>query len=90
MEAERREADSYLRAIADRLRGAGVSVAYEQYMGSAAEVITDRARERGADLIAMTTHGRGGLGRLVFGSVADAVLRSAPCPIFLVRAREAE
>jgi nucleotide-binding universal stress UspA family protein len=90
MEAERREADSYLRAIADRLRGAGVSVAYEQQVGSAAEVITDRARERGADLIAMTTHGRGGLGRLVFGSVADAVLRSAPCPIFLVRAREAE
>jgi len=90
MEAERREADAYLRTIADRLHGAGVSVTYEQHMGSAAEVIIDRARKRRADLIAMTTHGRGGLGRLVFGSVADAVLRSAPCPVFLVRVREAE
>jgi nucleotide-binding universal stress UspA family protein len=90
MEAERREADAYLRAIADRLRGAGLSVAYEQHVGHAAEVIIDRARDHGADLIAMTTHGRGGLGRLIFGSVADAVLRSAPCPVFLVRVREAE
>jgi nucleotide-binding universal stress UspA family protein len=90
MEAERREADTYLRAIADQLRGAGLSVTYEQHVGPAATVIIDRARERGADLIAMTTHGRGGLGRLVFGSVADTVLRSAPCPVFLVRVREAE
>ena len=36
----------------------------------------------------MTTHGRGGLGRLVFGSVADAVLRSATCPVLLVRVRD--
>jgi nucleotide-binding universal stress UspA family protein len=33
----------------------------------------------------MTTHGRGGLGRAVFGSVAEAVLRQAPCPVLLVR-----
>ena len=47
-----------------------------------------RAREFGAGLIAMTTHGRGGLGRLMFGSVADAVLRHAPCPVLLVGVRE--
>ena len=48
------------------------------------------AREIGADLSAMTSHGRSGLGRLVFGSVANAVPRRAPCPALLVRVREAE
>ncbi len=38
----------------------------------------------------MTTHGRGGLGRLVFGSVADEVLRHSTCPILLVRASDHE
>ena len=38
----------------------------------------------------MTTHGHGGLERLVFGSVANAVLRSAPYPVVLVRVSEAE
>jgi nucleotide-binding universal stress UspA family protein len=35
----------------------------------------------------MTTHGRGGLGRLIFGSVADAVLRNSPVPVLLVRVK---
>jgi nucleotide-binding universal stress UspA family protein len=38
-----------------------------------------------ADLIAMTTHGRTGVGRLLFGSVAEAVLRRADVPVFLMR-----
>jgi nucleotide-binding universal stress UspA family protein len=38
----------------------------------------------------MTTHGRGGLGRVVFGSTADSVLRHAPCPVLLVRVSEEE
>jgi nucleotide-binding universal stress UspA family protein len=42
------------------------------------------------DLIAMTTHGRTGLRRLAFGSVAEQVLRHAPVPVFLVRVSEAE
>lgn len=42
-----------------------------------------------ADLIAMTTHGRSGLGRLLFGSIAEAVLRAAPVPLFLLKTTEA-
>ena len=49
----------------------------------------DCAREVDADLIAMTTHGRSGLGRLLFGSVAEAVLRQAEIPVFLMRLTEA-
>src|SRR5688500_4151693 len=84
-EAERREAAGYLAAVADRLRGKGIEVRVEQPEGAADEILVRRAGELGADLIAMTTHGRGGLERLVFGSVADAVLRHAPCPVLLVR-----
>ncbi len=50
---------------------------------SAAEAITSFAREQGHDLIAMSTHGRSGLGRLVLGSVAEAVLRHADVPVLL-------
>jgi nucleotide-binding universal stress UspA family protein len=87
--AERREADRYLNALTQRLRSYGLTVHYEQDEGSAADVIITRARELDASLIAMTTHGRGGLERMVFGSTADAVLRHAPCPVLLIRVGEA-
>jgi nucleotide-binding universal stress UspA family protein len=58
--------------------------------GNAVDQIVAAARETGADLIAMSTHGRGGLGRLVFGSVAQAVLRQAEVPVFLMRTTESQ
>ncbi|HEU5102414.1 MAG TPA: universal stress protein [Roseiflexaceae bacterium] len=87
--AERRQVERYLHAVAQRLRSRGLMVSPEQHEGSAADVIVRRARELDASVIAMTTHGRGGLERLVFGSTADAVLRHAPCPILLVRVGQA-
>lgn len=84
-EAEREDAVAYLQALAKDLRRAGLAAEYEQAEGSPAEAIVGRARDPGVDLIAMTTHGRGGLTRLVVGSIAEAVLRSASCPILLVR-----
>jgi nucleotide-binding universal stress UspA family protein len=48
--------------------------------------IVRTGRERGADLIAMSTHGRSGLGRWIYGSVADAVLREAEVPVLLIPA----
>lgn len=79
------EAERYLRALADHLRNQGYQVDYEQVEGPAAEVIIHRARALGADLIAMTTHGHTGLGKLVLGSVAEEVVTHAPCPVLLVR-----
>jgi nucleotide-binding universal stress UspA family protein len=58
--------------------------------GNPAEQIVATARETGADIIAMSTHGRGGLDRLVFGSVAQAVLRHVDMPVFLMRATRTE
>ena len=88
VEAERREAAEYLERVVDRLRARGLSVTAAQPEGAAAESIVEHARGARADLIAMTTHGRSGLGRLVLGSVADAVMRNAACPVLLVRVSE--
>jgi nucleotide-binding universal stress UspA family protein len=90
VEARRIDAEEYLAPVAVELRGKGVRVTSQVRRGIPAEEIVAAAREAGADLIAMSTHGRGGLGRLLFGSVAEAVLRHAEIPVFLMRATEAE
>ena len=85
IEREREDAIGYLDTLARHLKAAGIAVTFEHRDGSAAAEILELARMVGADLIAMTTHGRGGLGRLVFGSVAYDVVRAAPCPVLIVR-----
>ncbi|MDQ6669955.1 MAG: universal stress protein [Chloroflexota bacterium] len=88
VEEERHEAVTYLEAVAGRLRSRGPSVQCEQTEGTAAEAILGHARRTATELIALTTHGRGGLGRLVFGSVAEGVLRQALCPVLILRVSE--
>jgi nucleotide-binding universal stress UspA family protein len=80
------EASIYLEATAQRLRARGFRVEYDTPQEDPAEAIAAAATE--ADLIALTTHGRSGLGRAVFGSVAQGVLPRAPCPVLVVRASE--
>jgi nucleotide-binding universal stress UspA family protein len=63
-----------------------VTLEYRLLEGDPAAVIAKTATETGADLIVMSTHGRTGLTRLVMGSVAEEVLRHAPCPVLTVRA----
>lgn len=87
-EPEQREAASYLTMISGQLRGRGRAVDVDEPEGNPAEAITVRARELAADLIVMTTHGHGGLGRALFGSVAEHVLRHSPCPVLVVPTRE--
>jgi nucleotide-binding universal stress UspA family protein len=53
--------------------------------GSPAEAILRAARERQCDLIVMGTHGRTALGRALMGSVAEEVVRKAPCPVLTVK-----
>ena len=53
--------------------------------GAAGRVIIDTAVEQGSDLIVMGTHGRSGLSHMVLGSVAEEVVRTAPCPVVTVR-----
>jgi universal stress protein A len=54
--------------------------------GSPANEILSYLRERGdIDLVVMATHGRGGVSRLMMGSVADKIVRAAPCPVVTIR-----
>jgi nucleotide-binding universal stress UspA family protein len=85
VEARLREAEEYLAPISAALRSQGVDTAWAIRRGRPAEEILAAARESGADLIAMATHGRTGVGRLLFGSVAETVLRQAPVPVFMIR-----
>lgn len=64
-----------------------VCVEYVAHGGSAGEVICWVAQERECDQIVMGTHGHSGLGHLLLGSVAEYVVRHAPCPVLVVRQR---
>jgi nucleotide-binding universal stress UspA family protein len=90
LEAEKSETEAYLKGVAEHLGGHGFTVTTEHREGSADEVIIERARDLPADLVAMTTHGRSGLARVVVGSVADQVVRKVSCPVLLVRVSEKE
>jgi hypothetical protein len=86
--AGREEADAYLDGVAARLAAAGLCSEPVRVDGPPTPSILAVALRRRAGLIVMTTHGRGGLNRFVFGSVAETVLRAAPCPVLLVRVDE--
>lgn len=86
----RTDAEEYLAPLAVDLRNKGVRVETLVRPGIPATQIVEAARSAKADLIAMTTHGRSGIRRLMFGSVAEAVLRHSDIPVFLLRATEAE
>ncbi len=84
------EAEGYLAQVERRLAAQGITVSGAVRYGHAAEEILDHARARHVDLIAMCTHGRTGLLRIMLGSVAEAVLRASPVPVLLLRAKAPE
>jgi nucleotide-binding universal stress UspA family protein len=64
---------------------AGLEVEDVIARGEAASEIVRVAGERGADLIVISSHGRTGLGRILFGSTAESVVRHATCPVLVVK-----
>jgi nucleotide-binding universal stress UspA family protein len=82
-ETDREELKKRLAAVvpADR----AVSCVHKLLMGDPAEAIIQLAESENADLIVMGTHGRRGLTRLLMGSVAEAVVRRAKCPVLTVK-----
>jgi len=75
-------------AIAAKLRADGFTVTTRVEFGSPNEYIVDVAREMKADLIAMSTHGSGGVSRVLMGSVATGVVQRANTPVLIVRPTE--
>jgi nucleotide-binding universal stress UspA family protein len=89
LERRERDAEEYLARLAAGLQARGIDVTWKVRSGHVADTIASTARATGADVIAMSTHGRSGLGRLLFGSVAEQVLRHAEVPVLLLRQTEA-
>jgi nucleotide-binding universal stress UspA family protein len=83
---ESTEAQEYLERIAERLRARALTVQTRVVSQERpATAILEDASAHGADLIALATHGRGGLKRLLLGSVADKVLRGGATPVLVYR-----
>jgi len=77
-------AQAYLSRRAAAIRAEGVTATIDIVVGEkVADAVTDYARREGADLIAIATHGRGGLTRIIRGSVADGVTKSAMSSILV-------
>ncbi len=86
MTEDRSEAENYLKQLATQLNYGRIQVRTEVLTGPVADSLADWAMKNEVDLIIIATHGRSGISRWVWGSVADRVLRSANVPVLTVRA----
>ena len=79
------EARGQLETLKAKCEAAGVSAVIDVAVGRPSRAIADTATNCGTDLIVMGTHGRSGVAHLVLGSVAERLVRTAPCPVLTVR-----
>ena len=86
-DASAADVEDYLDGLANRLQQDGAAAEWHLYCGPAAEAIGQEASLQRADTVVMSTHGRSGVQRLMFGSVAEQVLHDAEMPVLLVPAR---
>jgi nucleotide-binding universal stress UspA family protein len=85
---QKTEAEKYLKEIVARLKKTGVNAKADLVYGKAGEVLSNYATENDVDLVIIATHGRSGLSRWAWGSVADRLVRSVSAPVLMVRASE--
>ncbi|MGE5618875.1 MAG: universal stress protein [Sphingomonadaceae bacterium] len=84
---DREEAEAYLQEWQRRLSDNGIRATYQVRVGNVAEEIVQYAAATRADIIVMSTHGRTGARLWAYGSIAEKVLRVAPCSVLVVRTR---
>ena len=82
------KAEAYLKGIEAELLREGFKASLHVRYGHDAQEILDHADQANIDLIAMSTHGRTGVGRFIMGSVANRVLRHSSKPVLLLRAQK--
>ena len=80
-----RKAHSLLESAAQRCLPPNCPREYHVLHGEPHDKLMEAAKRIQPDLIVMSTHGRGGVAHLLIGSVAEKVVRNAPCPVFVVR-----
>lgn len=83
---KKEEAEKYLNRISEKLAKAGIKTTVKIMSGNPAQAIVDYVDHNNIDLVILATHGRSGVSRWIWGSVADRILRSICIPIFMVRA----
>jgi len=81
----RKAAEDYLQKLTKRFQMRGVKVEGKVLMGRVADVLADYAGKKKMSLLVMATHGRSGVSKWVWGSVADRVLRSTCVPTLMIR-----
>jgi len=86
----RASAESQLSALAAQEAKGDMEICFRTAEGDPATEILSAAKDLPADLVVVSTHGRTGLTRALLGSVAEHVVRRAPCPVLVVREREHE
>jgi len=84
------EAETYLAALQGEFREKGIEALTRVGYSPVVEAITDAAERERADIIAMASHGRTGLGRVFYGSVAAGVLHRVDRPLLLVRSLDSK
>ena len=84
----RRHVEAHVRELSSRRPVEFPRAVSHVRIGSPADEICQLALDLNADLVVVGTHGRRGLRRMLLGSVAEAVIRLAPCPVYVVRPRE--
>lgn len=85
-----RQAEAYVEGVAQSLREEGVAAESFFGKGDPAELVLQLCADLPADIIAMATHGRRTVGKLVLGSVADRIISLSPIPVLLLRVPVAE
>jgi nucleotide-binding universal stress UspA family protein len=83
---QKTDAEKYLNGIVARLAKTGANIKAEIIYGKASEALIDYANKNDIDLVIIATHGRSGVSRWVWGSVADRLIRSIRAPVLVVRA----
>jgi nucleotide-binding universal stress UspA family protein len=78
-------AEKYLEQLKDLIHLGSIQTRWEVLMGKVDETLVDYANKNAVDLIIIATHGRSGVSRWIWGSVADRVLRSACVPVLMIR-----
>ena len=90
MEQATREARGYLQGLQGQFREKGIETSVLVAYGGAVDAILDTAESEDVDLIAIASHGRSGLARMVYGSVAAGLLQRARRPLLFIPAREGQ
>ena len=87
IEGARKEAEQYVKGLAGEFRAKGIETRHQAVMGSVVKEILDAAQREDVDLVAMCSHGRGGMSRLFYGSVASGVLNRIDRALLIIRSR---